>query len=159
MVAAVVILVIIVVFIFVLQRLKIKILINLSENAIFADIFCLYPFLNIRLDIEENRPILLVNILKMQVYRKPLHIKKNRYKTSLLRHARFEGMEISTYYGLGNPFSTGMFAGLLGMAKSLPFPIQFNHYPDFFAASEYLRINASVYLKLGTTIKNYMFNR
>lgn len=159
MVAAVVILVIIVVIIFVMQRLKIKILINLSENAITADVFCLYPFLNIRLDIEENRPILLVNILKMRVYRKPIHIKKNRHKTSLIRYADFENMQISTYYGLGNPFVTGMFTGLLGMAKALPFPVQLNHYPDFFAANEYLRIDVSGYLKLGTTIKNYMINR
>ncbi len=159
MVAVIVILVILVLIIYLLQRLKINILINLSESNFSADVFCLYPILYIRLNIEESRPILLVNILKIQVYRKPLHIKKNRHKTSLLRYADFENMQISTYYGLGNPFVTGMFTGLLGMAKTLPFPVQLNHYPDFFAANEYLRIDVSGYLKLGTTIKNYMINR
>ncbi len=159
MVAVIVILVILALIIYLLQRLKINILINLSESNFSADVFCLYPILYIRLNIEESRPILLVNILKIQVYRKPLHIKKNRHKTSLLRYADFENMQISTYYGLGNPFVTGMFTGLLGMAKALPFPVQLNHYPDFFAANEYLRIDVSGYLKLGTTIKNYMINR
>ena len=159
MVAAIVILVIIVVMIYVLQRLRIKILINLSESDISAFVSCLYPFLDIRLDIEDNRPFLLVNILKVRVYKKPLHIIKAKHKTSLLKYAYFENMEVSTYYGLGNPFATGMFSGFLGMAKALPFPVQLHQYPDFFATDEYLRIDASGYLKLGTTIKNYMFNR
>jgi hypothetical protein len=76
----------------------------------------------------------------------------------LLRYIKFEDLKVCTYYGLKDPFSTGILSGLLGIVKMYAVPVQITQYPDFFTTNEYLRIDASGYIKLGNTIKNVISN-
>ena len=157
MVFVLVVLILLVIAAIIAQNLKIKVLVDFNENGISADAYCLYPLFKMRIELENNLPYLYIYLFKNRLYKKPLKSNKGTHqKVDLLKSVNVRNLIINTYYGFSNPFSTGVFSGLLGIANALPVPAYVNQYPDFFASNNYLRIEALGYLNLGDTIKNYV---
>jgi len=145
--------------IIVAQNLKIRVLVDFSDNGIWTDAYCLYPLLRMRIALDNNVPYLIVYLFKKKIYSKPLkRHEKTHHKLDFLKNVNIQGLIVNAYYGFRDPFSTGIFSGMLGIAKALPVPVHFNQYPDFLASKNFLRIEALGYLKLGKTIKNYVLS-
>ncbi len=157
MIFVIVLLILLIAAIIVAQNLKIRVFVDFSENSVSADAYCLYPFLKMRIELENNLPYLNIYLFKIRCYKRAL--KRNidtHEKANFLKSVNIRNLIINTYYGFSDPFSTGIFSGILGIANALPVPADVNQYPNFFASSNYLRIEALGYLKLGDTIKNYV---
>jgi len=156
----IVLLILLICAIIVAQNLKIRVLVDFSENGVSADAYCLYPLLRMRIGLDNNQPYLIVYLIKIKIYSKPLKKdEETHHKVDFLKNINIRDLIINAYYAFNDPFSTGIFSGMLSIAKALPVPVHFNQYPDFFASNNYLRIEALGYLRLGKTIKNYVLSR
>lgn len=141
------------------QRLRLKLYMTLNGQGFAADIFCLYPLVKIHIELEHSIPYLYVYLFKIRVYKSRLiKNKKTRKKLGLIKNVDVKDINVDTFYGLKNPYLTAIASGVIGAAKHLTSAITINHYPDFNAVNEYLRIEASGYLSLGNTIRNYAKN-
>lgn len=157
MIFVIVLLILLIAALIIAQNLKIRVLVDFGENGISANAYFLYPFLEMRIQLENNLPYLNIYLFKLRCYKRALRRNIDTHeKVNLLKYIKIRDLVVNTYYGFNDPFSTGIFSGMLGIAKALPVTAHVNQYPDFFASNNYLRIEALGYLKLGKTIKNYV---
>ncbi len=141
------------------NKLFVRMILRIDENDVSANVYCLNSIFRIQVELVGCTPFISFYLFKIKIIKKPITKQKHRNRIGLIKTVSLSGVQAEAYYGLGNPFATGLFSGLLGFISLLPFPVQIKPIPDFFAVHQYFLLDASAYLRLGTTIKNYMLKR
>jgi hypothetical protein len=152
---------IIVLVVFLMLPLKFRVKANFDSSK-YISVFFLYPLL--RADAEWDggvMPTLSIYLFKNRVFKKRLRMRKETDKHPLLwlKSAVITNKKADIYFGMTNPFVTGMASGAFGAISGLIKFDEVNLHPDFFSSEDYVRIIAGAEITLGNTILNYVKNK
>jgi uncharacterized membrane protein YfcA len=128
----------------------------------YANVFFLYPLLRAKIEWDgEVMPTLSIYLFKNRVFKKQLKRKHRKDKHPLLwlKSAVITNRRAEVWYGMKNPFATGMASGVMGIMSGFLKFDELSLHPDFFSAEDYVRISASAEITIGNTIFNYVKNK
>lgn len=118
--------------------------------------YWLYPLLKSRVEFSNYRPLLTVYLFNIRVFSKVLRAnKKKKQKQPVLDYYHaldLRNLSMKASYGLGNPFTTGIFAGTIGLFAPFLRNAEIVTYPDFFSAGDYISVQASAKMNIGNTV-------
>lgn len=143
------------------QGFKFKMSAHFDNDGGFVNIRYLYPFFKVIVSIKENVPYLMVYVLNAELFKKRL-VKKVTSKGSasrLLKAAKVTNVDVSTSYGLEDPFATGIVYGAMNLAAAYLPRARIRLLPDFMSSETYVNVNADANFKLGQTIVSYIKNK
>lgn len=151
----------IVIIAFLMLPLKFRIRANFDSSK-YVNVFFLYPLLRANVEWDgKPLPVLRIYLFKNRIYKKRLKMQNRKDKHPLLwlKSAVITNKKADVWYGMSNPFETGVASGALGVASGFIQFDELNLHPDFFSAENYVRISASAEITLGNTILNFVKNK
>lgn len=145
------------------MTLRLRFLFNLDDHGMYINILYLYPLIKIVIRFEDNKPFLLVYLLKIRVFKTQLKTKKRSNRSnkgiSFVKSANPTHVNVTTHYGFKDPYATGMVCGALSIAKNYINTDKINQFPDFISNNDYIYVDASANIKVGQTIVKYAKNK
>ncbi len=139
--------------------LKVRVRANLSGEGKYVKAVLL-RFVRVNVTLGDGKPYLRIYLFNNRIYNTRLKKRKETGNSMLwLKSADISRVKADVYYGMKSPFSTGIVSGALGIASGFFKIDELGIHPDFFAQSDYLRINASADIALGNTIVNFVKNK
>ncbi len=119
----------------------------------------LSPFIKLRGELEDNRPVISVYFLNIRVWRKALgHTSEKGKALDWLRAADVTKVQADAKYSLRDPFVTGLASGVAGVVLSLVQVDSLSYSPDFTALHSYVHLEATAQLRIGNTLFNFADN-
>lgn len=142
---------------FLTEHVRVKFLFYLDRFGIGMTITCLYPFLQIFVRTEDEKPYLLVYVFKIRVLKKMLTAKKRKTYSvmDIVRSAKPADIRITARYAMINPFRTGILSGILGAALKVFLLENMQIEPDFTAAEDYVHVEGSAKIHVGHMLKGW----
>lgn len=111
-----------------------------------------------KVNVKSNSSSVSVSLSRIRIFSKVFQGKRGK-KGSYWKYIRSLDLNDSfanVYYGLTNPFTTGIASGIVQMIGSCFGGIHISQFPDFMPAHEYVYINAGTELNMGKTLANIM---
>ena len=136
--------------------IRITIYAILNRDTMKVDITCLYPLFKATFDVEDECPCLSIYFIKVKLFETKLVRRKVSNKKRLLDALKISNFELSTSYGLRDPFLTGLVSGLLGILSSFVPISSLVLKPNFMSNEQYVTLDASATIKVGHTIWDYL---
>jgi hypothetical protein len=154
---AILILVIILILIILLftVALRIKVVLDTYKSNLNMSFLWLHSFLKALVTIEYSKPMLTMYFLNKKLFKRKLKSGSGAGKFSgfdLIKMANPKHVHVNTNYGFRDPYNTGITCGAISMASQLINIDSINQNPDFTAAEDYIHIDASAKVNLGSTI-------
>ena len=143
------------------QTYQLRCYFHLDHGITNAEIFYLYPLCRILIEMKEDKPYLSVYVLKIRVYKNRVQLRKKTAdrQRSLIKSADITNIRVDAYYGLKNPFITGILYGAVSMVSKFFHIDKINQHPEFLTDSEYIYLDATANINLWHTIMNYAKNK
>jgi hypothetical protein len=135
----------------------IKVEYSTNDNRLIVDLSWLNSLIHAKVYVESNGTIVSVYLKRIRIFSKlikPKGGKKNKWK--YIKALDLNDSFANVYYGLDNPFSTGIVSGIIQMIQFSFKNIQISQFPDFLSVQEYVRINAGTELNPGKTLAKLM---
>lgn len=137
--------------------LKVKLLFNTDKSDMNVTLFWLYPLIKVFVTIEDTGPALTFYLFNKHIFKK--FIKEGKDKASsmdLIKIANPKEIRINANYGFSNPFTTGITCGVMEIASQFINIESIKHNPDFMTISDYIYLDATANVNLGTTFINLL---
>lgn len=150
--AIIAILAILIILLFIVP-LKTDFVLDTDNSIIQATALWLHPFIMARVTLENSTPVLNIHVFGKHLIKKKLN--KNMSKGHSLEYLGAiepEDIQVSTRYGFSNPFDTGITCGAVNMVSQLININTFENQPDFLADKNYVYLNASAKIYMGSAI-------
>ena len=138
---------------------RLNLLAGLDEKDMFISIKCMYPFLYMLINVEDDIPYLYVYLFKIRIYRSKLKKSRKLKTKKLLKSADTSDFNIKSTYGFKDPSTTGFLYGVFGIITGYVDVENIEISPDFMSDTDYIHMDASTNLKIGHTIINYFKNK
>lgn len=136
--------------------LKIKFIIDTNSSDMNLSFLWLYPFLNVLIAFENEKPMLTVYVFKIKVFRMVVRSQKGKTNGSnLIQLANPTDINITTSYGFKDLYTTGVVCGAVNMVRGFINAGYIRHFPNFMANKDYIYLNANAKVNIGSTIVNY----
>lgn len=131
---------------------------NLSSAGKYVDVIFLKV---LRANVTFDGAVWLsVFLFNNRIYNKKLQKQKKKGNSlTWLRSVVILNKKADIYYGMKNPFSTGVASGALGFVSGFLNFDEIEIHPDFFSTEDYLHARGSAEIILGNTISNYVKNK
>lgn len=131
---------------------------NTDENILNLNFYWLYPFIRAKIELINYSPLLSIYLFGFCLYSKPLKFKKRKRKLNFInfRTLALKNTYSEVYYGLNNPFITGITNVIIQFIQSFFNDIAIEHYPNFIPDNEYLIIKSGTELNIGKTINQIL---
>lgn len=137
------------------QTIRFHVLFHLDDE-LYINILCLYPLIKICIKLEEDKPILMVYIFKIRVYKTLLKMKRRAdHGVGLVQSINPRNIYVDTYYGFRNPYTTGILCGALGAASNIVDIKRLHQVPDFLSTNDYVYVKADADIHVGHSIMNF----
>lgn len=136
--------------------LRARFIFDTDKSNMYMTLFWLPPLFKAVLEIVNTRLVLTIIVLNKQLISKTLKNKKESLNTQLIKQISPKEFVINAYYGFSNPFSTGIATGLVGAISSLTDIAVVRHCPDFTAFRDYIYVDASARINVGTALLNFL---
>ncbi|KNY27531.1 hypothetical protein [Pseudobacteroides cellulosolvens] len=136
--------------------LKARFIFDTEESNMYMTLFWLPPLFKAVLEIVNTAPVLTIIILNKELLSKTLRSKKKSLNTQLIKQVNPQELVINAYYGFRDPFSTGVATGFLGAISNLTDIASVRHWPDFTAIRDYIYVDASARINVGTALLSYL---
>jgi hypothetical protein len=136
--------------------LRARFIFDTEEPNMYMTLFWLPPLFKAVIEITNTKPVLTLVILKKRLLSKTLRSKKQHLNTQLIKKVAPKEFVINAYYGFRDPFSTGIATGFLSAISSLADMAAVKHCPDFTASRDYIYVDASAKINIGTALLNLL---
>ncbi len=158
MIVTVIILVILALFIILLFTISMRarFIFDTEQSNMYMTLFWLPPLFKATLEIIDTAPVLTIIVINKRLTSKTLKSKKKSLNTQLIRQVNPQEFVINAYYGFRDPFSTGVATGFFGAISSLTDIASVRHWPDFTAFKDYIYVDASARINVGSALLNYL---
>lgn len=135
---------------------RIKLVLNTEKAEMNMTLLWLSPLLKAIVVMEDARPVLRVYLLNKVVYKKVIRKgKKSEKRMELVQLAEPKDVHVDVRYGFSDPFSTGIACGVIQIASQFINIDSVDQTPDFLAASDYIYLNATAKVNLGSTLLRF----
>lgn len=139
--------------------IKVKVRANIDGSGKYINAYAL-RVVRVNVTLDDYKPYLRIYLFKNRIYKTRLRKKKETGNSLLwLKSADISNVKADVSYGMKNPFATAVAGGALGIISGFIHIGEMNMRPDFFADSNYLKIDASAEVVLGNTIVNFVKNK
>lgn len=165
MTAAILLLLILIVFIVFLftANVEVKLLFDSDASNMNLQLFDLASLIKGFIMIQNGKPTLIVFLQNKKIYEKVLGFGKNNTNNTngknLVKAIKPKNIHINAFYGFADPFNTGVACGAVGAAIAQFSNIDhFSNNPDFMSEKDYIYIDATARIKVGSTLVNIYKN-
>jgi hypothetical protein len=94
-------------------------------------------------------------LLNRRLFKRRLKSGKSKLnKTEFIKLIDSSGVHVNAYYGFRDPFTTGITCGAFNAALQFINIDSINQMPDFTTVNDYIYIDASAKVNLGSTLLN-----
>jgi len=137
--------------------LRVKVVFDTERTDLHLTLLWLYPFIKVLVTIEDTKPVLSFYLFKKNLFKKI--IKKGKSKSSgvqMIKIINPKHVSINANYGFRDPSTTGIACGAINVASQFINIESINHNPDFITESDYIYLNATANVNLGTALINLL---
>lgn len=154
MIITVIILGILALFIFMIFTisLRARFIFDTEDSNMYMTLFWLPPLFKAVVEVTDTKPVLTIIVLNKRLLSKTLKNKKQHLDTQIIKKVSPQEFVINAYYGFKDPFSTGIATGMFSAISSLVDIASVRHCPDFTASKDYIYVDASAKINLGTAL-------
>lgn len=148
-------LLVVIVLIF-LTAWKIKLSFISEDKDLCLTLICLYPLIKAVIKKESEQFIMSIYIFNKTMIRKVLKPKNSTLNLNLVKEINSSNVNVDTQYGFKDPFFTGVACGAINIATQFINIDTLNQSPDFLSDKDYIYLNATANVKMGSTLLNLM---
>lgn len=132
----------------------IDIQLDTNQNKMNLLFYWLYPMFKAKVVMENLKPKITIYLFKKKIFTKTIKVKKGVKKPafSYYKFLVLKDSNVSIQYGLNNPFSTGITAGLIEIIQTYFNNIPITQVPDFVPSNDYVTLEASTKINVGKTL-------
>ncbi|HEY8889304.1 MAG TPA: hypothetical protein VIM70_03510 [Clostridium sp.] len=135
--------------------LRVKIVFDTCKTNLSMTLLWLHSFLKALVTIEESKPMLTLYLLNRRLFKRKLKAGKSKLnKTDLMKLIHSSDVHVNVYYGFRDPFTTGITCGAFTAASQFINIDSINQMPDFTTENDYIYLDASANVNLGSTLLN-----
>ena len=133
--------------------LRVKVVFNSDKADINMTLLWLDPFIKAFVTMENSKPVLKLYIFNNIVLKRTLNRGKGKYKgLKLIQLTNPKDIHVDVRYGFSDPFTTGIACGAINAASQFINIDSINQTPDFMTANDYIYLDATAKLNLGSTL-------
>ena len=145
--------------VFLISPLPVILFFHMDNETTWLKASVLAPFIKLRGELKNNRPVISAYLLNIRVWRKALgHTNEKGRALDWLRAADVSDIQVDARYSLRDPFMTGLVSGVAGAVLSFVQVDKLSYSPDFTALHSYVHVEASAQLRIGNTLLNFADN-
>lgn len=145
--------------IFLISPLPVACVFHMDNEATWLKASVLGPFIKLRGELKDGRPVISAYLLNIRVWHKSLgHTNEKGRALDWLRAADVSDIQADARYSLRDPFVTGLASGVAGAVLSFVQVDRLSYTPDFTALHSYVHVEASAHLRIGNTLLNFADN-
>lgn len=138
-----------------LVALRIKFIFNTDNSQMYITLFWLNPFVNAFINIENTVPVVKIYIFKQLIFTKELKRGKNKHGgMELVKISNPKDIHVNVSYGFKDPFTTGIVCVVMNIASQIVNIDSINYTPDFIPSNDYICLDATAKVNVGTTLIN-----
>jgi hypothetical protein len=143
-------------------KAKVVLSVNTGNMEIRGSFLWLFPLFRADFIYENLKPAIEIYLFNRKVYMRRLRFAKRRAgktglsKLEMIRSIALSDVDVKTSYGFFSPFATGIVCGTLGIITQYVNIDSFEQIPDFVAEDDYIYLDATAYLDVGSTLINLM---
>ncbi len=140
--------------------LKIKLVFNSEKSDIKMSLLWLSPLIKAFVSMKNSLPILNIYLFNRLVLKKTI---KRRNKKSrdmnLVQLVNPRDIHVDVQYGFKDPFETGIACGVINIASQFINIDSIKQTPDFVSTDDYIYLDATAKVNLGTALVNFFKSR
>jgi len=133
--------------------LRVKVVFDTYKTDLNMTLLWLHSFLKALVTIEDTKPMLTLYLLNKRLFKRIL--KTGKGKLSSMQFVKLidsKDIHVNAYYGFRDPFTTGITCGAINAASQFINIDSINHVPDFTTENDYIYLDASAKVNLGSTL-------
>ena len=135
--------------------LRVKIVFDTCKTNLSMTLLWLNSILKALVTIEDSKPMLTLYLLNRRLFKRRLKTGKSKLnKTNLIKLIDSRDVHVNAYYGFRDPFTTGITCGAFNAASQFINIDSINQIPDFTTENDYIYLDASANVNLGSTLLN-----
>lgn len=135
--------------------LRVRIVFDTCKTNLSMTLFWLHSFLKALVTIEDSTPMLTLYLLNRRLFKRRLKARKSKInKTDLMKLIHSSDVHVNANYGFRDPFTTGITCGAFNAASQFINIDSINQIPDFTTEKDYIYLDASANVNLGSTLLN-----
>lgn len=133
--------------------LKINLLFDTDKSEMNVVLLWLNPFINAVITVEDTVPTLRVYVFKKLLFQSRLKSRKRNHGVmDLVKLSNPKDVYVNVHYGFRDPFTTGIACGVVNAASQFINIDSINHTPDFMSANDYIHLDATAKVNIGSTL-------
>lgn len=139
------------------EVLRVHFVLDTDNSDMKMTVLWFYPLIKVIVTMENNNPELAFYLFNKHLFNKT--IKKSKGKSSkmeLLKIISPKDVRINTSYGFKDSFTTGITCGAINIVSQFINIESIKHNPDFITVSDYIYLDATAKVNLGTAIINLL---
>lgn len=138
------------------KYLKVKVVFDTYKADLNMTLSWLHSFLKALVTIEDTKPMLTLYLLNKKLFKRKLTTgKRKRSGLDLIRLIDSRDIHVNAYYGFRDPFTTGITCGVINVVSQFIKVDSLRQLPDFTTVNDYIHLDASAKVNLGSTLINY----
>ena len=142
------------------KYLKVRVVFDTCKTDLNMTLLWLHTFLKAWVTIEDTKPMLTIYLLNKRLFKRRLiKEKKNLSGVDIIKLIDTREIQVNTYYGFRDPFITGITCGVINAASQFINIDFINQRPDFNTESDYIYLDASAKINLGSSLINYLSSK
>jgi hypothetical protein len=137
--------------------LRVKLMFDTEKTYMKMILLWLYPLIKVLVTIENTKPVLKFYIFKKYLFQ--INVKQSKSKSSRMDFVKIvnpKNIRINTSYGFTNPSTTGITCGAINLVSQFINIESIKHNPNFLTESDYIYLDATANVNLGTAIINLL---
>ena len=138
-------------------NLRVKVVFDTYKTSLNMSLIWLHSFLKALVTIEDTKPMLTLYLLNKRLFKKRLGAGRRKRKLNgikVIKSIDSSDVHVNARYGFRDPFTTGIPCGALSVASQFINIDYFSQFPDFTAGDDYIYMDASAKVNLGSTLMN-----
>ena len=140
-----------------LAALKVKLVFDSINSDLNMSLLWLYPLFKVFVTPKDSKPLIILYLFNKEIFRKKLKKSNNSSANfRLVKSANPKDVNINANYGFKDPFITGVACGALNVASQFINIESLNNNPDFTPDQDYVYMDATAKVNLGSMIVNLL---
>lgn len=133
--------------------LRIKLVFNSNNEEFDMTIFWIRPLFKGFISMVDTKPILTIFLFGKEIFKKVFLVaKRPQNKLDYWEITSPKDINVTANYGFKDPFLTGITCAAINIATQFINIDSINNNPDFATSSDYIYLNASANINLGSSL-------
>lgn len=135
---------------------RVVVVFDTCKTSMSMTLLWLHSFLKGLVTIEDTKPILTLYLLNKKLFKKKLETHKGKKRKpsgiEFVKLVDSRNINVNAYYGFRDPFTTGITCGAINVVSQFINIDSINQVPDFTTENDYIYLDASAKVNLGSTL-------